>query len=323
MKQIAMMFLVMALVFSGGVSVWAQEEAPNSPPVIDHDPVSVAVQGQPITILAKVSDDAGSVKSVVLYYTPSKDAAPFKIPMHASGAHVYYGTIPTDLIGESDRISYYIEAVDNMETMAETSWYNVEIRNSSAAGTTPKTTAQPARRAAEEPVQKIAPSTPAGQEGDKANLVGIGIIAGGAVAVAGGALLASNMGDDGGGDDSSDGGGGTTVTNAGTYKGSATVCFEFTGASPSCSAHAITILIDQNNLVSTSTLQEGVPLTDTLSGNSFMMTTPVDEPESGLTGEIIFSGTLIGERIVGSVAGSASSTAGNGIYSGTFSATKQ
>ena len=321
MKQTALFFL--ALLFAGCLSVWGQGEANNAPPIIEHDPVSVAVQGQPITILAKVSDDAGSVKSVVLYYTPSKDAAPFKIPMHASGAHVYYGTIPTDLIGESDRISYYIEAIDNMETMAETSWYNVEIRNPSAADTTPKR-ATPTAGSASEPVQTVAPSTPARQEGEKANLVGIGIIAGGAVAVAGGALLASNMGDDGGDDSSSDNGGGTTtVTNAGTYKGTATVCFEFTGASPSCSSHAVTILVDNNNLVSSSTLQEGVALTDTLSGNSFMMTAPVEDTDTGLTGEIIFTGTLIDERIVGSVAGSATSTTGSGVYSGTFSATKQ
>ena len=319
MKQTVM--LVAAMIFAGCLSVWAEGEADHAAPLIEHDPVSVAVQGQPITILAKVSDEGGTVKSVVLYYTPSRDAAPFKIPMHASGAHVYYGTIPTDLIAGADRISYYIEAVDNLDTMAETSWYDVEIRNPSAAGGTAGA-ATPAVKTATEPVQKIAPSTPAPRQEEKANIVGIGIIAGGAVAVAGGALLASNMSDDGDDSSSSDGGG-STVTNAGTYKGSVTVCLELTGSSPSCSAHAITILIDDNNLVSTSTLQEGVTMTDTLSGDSFMMTAEVDDAESGLTGEIIFSGTVVGERIVGTVTGTATSTAGSGVYSGTFSATKQ
>ena len=63
--------------------------------------------------LAIVADDSGLVKLVTLFYSPSKDAAPFRSPMKSSGTSLYYGTIPAGVISGASNISYYIEALDD------------------------------------------------------------------------------------------------------------------------------------------------------------------------------------------------------------------
>ena len=52
-------------------SCFAQDEERNDRPAISHDPVKVAIRGQPVTVLARVTDDSGLVKSVTLF-TPRR-----------------------------------------------------------------------------------------------------------------------------------------------------------------------------------------------------------------------------------------------------------
>ena len=92
----------------------------------------MAVRGQPITILANVTDDSGLVKSVTLFYSPSKDAAPFRSPMKSSGTSLYYGTIPAGVISSASSISYYIEALDYVDAAQETAWHAIQIKDPSA-----------------------------------------------------------------------------------------------------------------------------------------------------------------------------------------------
>jgi hypothetical protein len=142
------------------------------------------------------------------------------------------------------------------------------------------------------------------------------LIAGGALAV-GGIALAIMGG--GGGDDSS-GSSGTATNTAGTYSGSASVYFQVSGNTPSSTTYPITITISSKGVVSTDTLYAGVHMEEQLSGANFLMVAPVNEPDR--TGEIQFLGVVINNRIAGTVQGSATTSAGNGTYSGTFSAAK-
>jgi hypothetical protein len=65
-------------------------------------------------------------------------------------------------------------------------------------------------------------------------------------------------------------------------------------------------------------------LTDTLDGASFTLAAEVGGGTNGVTGEIFYNGTVVGNRIVGTISGSQSGgAAGAGSYSGSFSAAKQ
>ena len=68
------------------------------------------------------------------------------------------------------------------------------------------------------------------------------------------------------------------------------------------------------------TLRDGVHLAGTLSGANFLLVTPVQT--AGLSGDIEFLGTVVNNRIAGSIQGTVTGTAGTGTCSGNFSAAK-
>jgi hypothetical protein len=192
-------------------------------------------------------------------------------------------------IGE---ITYYIEAVSAADVAAETPWHRVGIGGAaSAAGT--------------------------GEGAGGARWVRPALYAGGAAALIGGTawLLSS------GGEESPPGGAGT-ATNAGTYAGSVTTGLEWPGETPVYTSHAMTIEVTSTGEVRSDTIQEGQYLMAPLSGSGFSLVGTIDE--SDLTGVIRYTGTLLGDRIVGSVDGTARSASGaQGSYSGTFHAVRQ
>lgn len=301
-RIIAAVLVTLATVFS----VRAEE---NRAPIIKHDPVKVAVRGQPITVLANVTDDSGIVKSVTLFYSLSRGAAPFRTVMQSSGAGVYFGSIPLSLVSAADSVSYYIEALDQLDAARETPWNTILIKDEAAPekASSGKTTAAPAGAGA------AAPS------GEKANLLGIGVIAGGAAAVLGGALLVANQGD--GDSDSSSGGDSGAV--AGSYAGSVTECFTPEVGTPECDTHSISIAIDSAGVVYSTSLREGEDLQGNLAGNDFTLVASVDSGTNG-TGEVVYSGTVIeNNRIAGTIAGSIDSGSEEGSFSGSFSAVRQ
>ena len=280
-------------------------EGQNRPPSIKHEPVKVAVRGQPVTILANVTDDSGIVKSATLFYSTSKDAAPFRSPMKSSGTSLYYGTIPASVLGSVDSISYYIEALDHVDAAQETEWHTIEIKDSTAPVKTVE--AGPA-------AIPVAPVQPAESGGPSA--LTVGAIAVGAAAVVGGAVLLANSG----GDSSDDGdGGGTGGASAGSYVGNVTECSSLEGGSSSCNSHSFLISISDTGVVSSDSLREGVSMEGPLRGNEFAL---VAQLTGVSTGEVVYSGTVIDQRIVGSITGSSRSSAGLSVHSGTFSATK-
>jgi len=286
----------------------AQESDQNDPPVIQHKPVVAAVRGQPVTVLANVTDDSGLVKSVTLFYSLSRDAAPFRVIMKPSAGSVYYGTIPQSMLtGES--VSYYIESMDHVDATSETAWYTVEIKD--VAGKAKE------KEAAVVPPPAPKPQRASGDDGSS-RWLGVGIIAGGAAAVLGGALLVAADG----GDDSSGGGGGGGGVEAGRYSGSVTECFTPAGGTASCSSHSMAIDIDASGRVSSDSLKEGMYLETTLKGTEFTLTATLDGPGVEVTGQVAYVGSVVDSRIVGSISGEGTSAAGAGTFSGTFSATK-
>jgi len=294
----------------------AADKGTNRAPVIKHEPVSNAVKGQSLSIRALVSDDSPAIKSVTLFYTTSRDAAPFKIAMQSTGAHSYIGVIPSALIRNLNEISYYIEALDEQDLASETPWYNVKMQ-------VPQQTASPAMQTQAPLVAQPAAGQVEEAKRDSWSWKGPAIIAGGAAAVIGGALIAANShGSDSSSDDDGSSGTGGSITNAGTYTGNATKYLEMPGSTPSSQSYPITITVLSSGTLSTDTLHPGVHMESQLSGTEFQMSAAVSE--SNLTGQVTYIGTLLNNRITGSIAGTTTSSTGtNGTYSGIFSATKQ
>jgi hypothetical protein len=294
-----------SILFCTRLVVSASAEDQNRPPTIKHEPVTVAVRGQPITILATVTDDSGLVKSATLFYSASKDAAPFRSAMKSSGTSLYYGTIPAGVISSVDSISYYIEALDHVDAAQETPWHTIAIKDASA----------PVKAVEPRPADVSASTPAAGQKSGHSALT-VGAIAVGAAAVVGGAVLLANNGSDSS-DDSGDG----AAALAGSYVGSATECSSLAGASSSCNSHSILVTIGGTGAgtVSSDSLREGMSLQGPLRTSDFTL---IAQLTGVSTGQVVYSGTVVNQRIVGSITGSSESGEGQRVYSGTFTATK-
>ena len=299
----------------------AQNKPTNRPPVIKHEAISTAVKGQSISVRAVVTSQPSSIKSVTLLYTQSKDAAPFKIAMQEAGAGSYFGVIPSSLIKGLNEFSYYIEAIDVNEMVSETPWHTVKLQVPQQSVAPPIQSAPPVV-VAPHPGANTSPARQVETPKESWSWKGPAIIAGSAAAVVGGALLIANSGNNSDSSDDSSGSGGTSITNAGTYTGTATRYLEMTGGTPSSESYAITITVISSGTVTSDNLHPGSHMEDALSGTEFQMNGTVSD--ANLTGQIVYSGTLLSGRITGSIAGAVTSSTGtNGTYSGIFSATKQ
>ncbi|MCZ7592769.1 MAG: hypothetical protein M5U15_11770 [Kiritimatiellae bacterium] len=157
---------------------------------------------------------------------------------------------------------------------------------------------------------------------EKANWKTPALIAGGAVVLLGGAYAISQSGGGGGGDDnggSGSGGSGDTTSADGTYIGIVTTCAS-DGAATSCESHSFSLLIDVHNSVYSDSLSQGHTMAGTLNNNRFTLTATINE--GGLTGTRTYTGSRVGNSVVGQISGSASSATGTVSYTGSFSADK-
>ena len=269
---------------------------------IDHSPVTIAVRGQDVLFRVRVVPGAQPVKAVTLFYSVSRDAAPYKLAMQASGAGWFTGSISADMTAGLNQILYYIEARDTSDVTAETPWHTIAVKNP-GSGVAPPANPAPATVNQKPPAQEESSWTkPA-------------LIAGGVI-LAGGTALALASGGGGGGGSS----GSPTNAAAGTYGGTVTTCEQPPGSGSVCSSHAMTVLIDNTGMVSSDALYEGKHLEGKLSGSNFLLSTPVSGTNG--TGEIQFLGTVVDNRIAGSVQGSFTSASGVGTYSGNFNGIK-
>lgn len=259
--------------------------AQNRPPVIQHQPVAMAVRGQPLIVRARVIDDRGAVKSVKLFYAASADAAPFEIPMEASGGGVFIAVIPGHLLAGLESLSYYIEAADDQDNAAETPWHTVRVR-------------------IPEP-----PAAPPENEGANASPKWVvpALVAGGAAIVVGGALYAANRG----GSDSP-----PPPDVSGTYAGTLTLITQDPEAPSDVSTRAVSATVAADGAVTSDSFREGQTLTGRVSGSSFTLI--ADVIEEGVTGRIVYRGAIVENRILGTIEGSRTTAAGAGTYSGSF-----
>ncbi len=266
-------------------------------PRIEHTPVGIAVKGQPLMVRVRVTDAARPVKSVMLYYSTGRDAAPFEVAMTSADSGSYFGSIPASVTGELKSFTYYVAAENSVGEMTETKWNPVNIRE-------PKPGDMPAAGAGS--AEKARPKwvTPA-------------LIGGGVALAAGGALIVASSSDSGGG-----GGSGSIDLDeaAGTYSGEVSLRTEPPGGTPTLATRACAITIARDGTVTSSTLHEGANLSGRISGNSFVLAAPVTE--AGLTGEVRYLGTVVDNRIVGTIQGSATAVGGVTVYGGIFSAVK-
>ncbi|MDZ4199035.1 MAG: hypothetical protein U1E27_07100 [Kiritimatiellia bacterium] len=257
---------------------------------IEHQPATLAMEGQPLLIRVKITDPAGAPRAVTLFYSVSRDAAPYRISMQPIGPSLFIGSVPGSAFSGVTRLSYYVEALDSDGVSTETPWYPVTV-------------------------QPTNPSRNENSEGgadERPRWVKPAWIVGGAAVLVGGVVLASQS--SGGSSDSS-------TEEAGTYLGSATTCYQPPGGSTTCQSRSITIEVDTQGGIRTQTLREGVVLEGRLSGSSFILAASVQEPAA--TGEIQYVGTVVGGRLSGTIQGSVTTPSGVGIYSGAFSANRK
>jgi len=289
--------------------------ADSGPLSILHAPVKVALNGQSISVRARVSGGAPPLRSVALLWAPSRDAAPYRISMQDTGTGIFAATIPETLFAGLDELYYYLEAVDADDAVAETAWYTVKIRSLAPRRPAP---ASPAARQSRPARGRPAPA--AVNEGEPRQWVKPALIGGGILA-AGAATYALTQ-DSGGGSGSRNDENPPTSDAEGTYLGNVTLCFQPQGSNITCNASAITFAIDANGLVTTDDLGQGETLGAQLSGSSFVFAVP--DERAGFTGEIQYVGTVIDNRIVGTVQGSATDPESNlATYSGTFTASRR
>ena len=279
-----------------------QGAKPVEAPHIAHDPVGVALRGQPITVLAQISS-ASPIKSVLLHYTLSKDASPFKLAMQSAGPAIFTGTIPATLLGNAAHVSYYVEAIDARDAAAETPWYVVQIKGTGDALAPPTAITTPA------------PAIGSPADTNHSSYVGAALIAGGALAVVGAGLYVASRGGS-----SNDGGGGAVTNLQGTYTGSKSLTLSRAGQPATSSTTPVTIIIDQNGGVFSDSLIDGTVISGPLSGSGFALSGSTST--TNLVSNFTFNGSVVDNRIVGTISGTAQSATNSGTYSGSFSAGK-
>lgn len=281
------------------------------PLTLQHTPVTVAIRGQPLIVRAQVAAGSRAIKSVTLFYSTSRDAAPFGVAMQPAAGGMYIGSVPDNVLAGLEQLSYYIAAEDAVGATTETAWFTVRVK-----------TAQPGQTGPER-----GGAVSGAESGQRPGWVTPALVAGGVLLVGGAVAIAAGSGGGGGGDDGGDGGGGGTNTTTNTtsyvgkYVGSATACEEVTGSAPACTSHGVQIKISTGGTVSSSDLHPNATMESSLSGVNFVLIGPV--VNNGRSGEIRYIGTVVDGRIVGSIEGSATAPTGTVHYTGTFNAIKQ
>lgn len=264
------------------------------PPVVRHSAPRTALRERPLTLRAQVLPGAAEVRSVTLFGTSSRDVAPTPLRMTAAGAGAYVVTIPAEMIGEGEDFTYYIEALDDLETTGETPWFTVRLRAPPAPGDTVPLTDDPDGTVARTRGGWVTPA----------------IIAGGATLVVGGVALATRDSDSS-----------SRRVEPGVFHGSVTRVFRRNEVN-SVESHGMTMEVTADRRVRSDNLHPDTRLEGALSGSTFALS--VDVEVDGMTGRIRYIGSVVADQIAGSIEGEVSGAGGqSGTYSGSFTATRQ
>ena len=324
-----------ALALAAGVGLWGGTA--EGRPAISHDPVRVAVKGQPLGLRAVVRDAGGRVTGVSVYYAASRGMTPFRLDMNTAGAGIWYGSIPGHLIGPGNELLYYVHAENDEGETAETGWTTVKVvEDGVGADQMPRAgeVAQNAQRAAAEKAGQAGSGGGAGQTegkkaaeakeggGSKRYWVPVAIVAGGAAAIGGGIALASGGGG-GGGHGGGGGGGGATVTNA-NYGGSYTLAFKPSAseALPAGDSGLVNVYV-KDGRVQVAGLWGGEVFETEQNGNTFTAVADVGARGTLPAAHLIVTGETESSRCSGRVDGYSTDPAAPGDFSGTFETTKR
>lgn len=317
---------------------WGAAREASARPVISHDPVRVAVKGQPLGLRAVVRDAGGRVTAVSVYYAASRGMTPFRMDMNTAGAGIWYGSIPGHLIGPGDELLYYVHAENSEGEGADTDWTTVKVvEDGMGADEMPRAgeVAQSAQRAAAAKAgtgsgggavaagaANPAEKKPEAKEGGiKRYWVPVAIVAGGAAAIGGGIALASNGG--GGGHGGSHSGDGTVVTNA-NFGGSYVLAFKpgTEGANPVGDSGLVNVYV-KDGRVQIAGLWGGEVFETAQNGSTFSAVADVPARGDLPTAHLIVTGETGSSRCSGRVDGYSLDAAAPGDISGTFETTKR
>lgn len=316
---------------------WGAAREASARPVISHDPVRVAVKGQPLGLRAVVRDAGGRVTAVSVYYAASRGMTPFRMDMNTAGAGIWYGSIPGHLIGPGDELLYYVHAENSEGEGADTGWTTVKVvEDGVGADEMPSASevAQSAQRAAAAGAgsgsgaaaagtSKPAEQKPAAKEGgSKRYWVPVAIVAGGAAAIGGGIALASSGGGGGHGGGSGSGGG-TVVTNA-NFGGSYSLSFKPSteGAVPVEDSGLVNVYV-KDGRVQIAGLWGGEVLETAQNGSTFTAVGDVAARGDMPAAHLIVTGETGSSRCSGRVDGYSLDPAAPGDFGGTFETTKR
>ena len=301
-------------------------------PVIVHDPVRVAVKGEPLGLRATVRDAGGRVSGVSVFYASSRGMTPFRRDLTTTGAGIWFGTIPGHLIGPGSNLFYYVHA-DNLEgESADTDWITVRvIEPGMTAENMPsvQSVARESQRAASAAAaadrgQAGAPAEPEASASDRGKYwIPAAVIVGGAAAIGGGIALANHSSGGGGGDGG--GGSGGTVTN-GNFGGNYSVCFEpadtATNALTVCDSGLVNVYVEGSS-VQVVGLWGGEVLYSTLNGSAFTAVADVAARDAFPAAHLIVSGDAGSSSCSARVDGYSSDPARPGTFTGNLSTTRR
>lgn len=306
-------------------------------PVIVHDPVRVAVKGEPLGLRATVRDAGGRVSGVAVFYASSRGMTPFRRDLTTTGAGIWFGTIPGHLIGPGSNLFYYVHA-DNLEgESTDTDWVTVRvIEPGMTAENMPsvQSVAQQSQRAA----SSAAAAQSAGRTGGAAEpeasspdrgkyWIPAAVILGGAAAVGGGIALANHSGGGGGGSGGDGGGGsGGAVTN-GNYGGNYSVCFEpsdtaSTNSVTVCDSGLVNVYVDGTS-VQVVGLWGGEVLYATLNGSAFTAVGDLAARDGFPAAHLIVSGDAGSSSCSARVDGYSSDASRPGTFTGNLATTRR
>ncbi|MBR3582188.1 MAG: hypothetical protein IKO01_01935 [Kiritimatiellae bacterium] len=305
-------------------------------PVIVHDPVRVAVKGEPLGLRATVRDAGGRVSGVAVFYASSRGMTPFRRDLTTTGAGIWFGTIPGHLIGPGSNLFYYVHA-DNLEgESTDTDWVTVRvIEPGMTAENMPsvQSVAQQSQRAASAaaaqpaPGRAGAPAEPEASASDRGKYwIPAAVILGGAAAVGGGIALANHGGGGGGGGGDGGGSGGGAVTN-GNYGGNYSVCFEpadatATNAVTVCDSGLVNVYVDGTS-VQVVGLWGGEVLYATLNGSAFTAVADLAARDGFPAAHLIVSGDAGSSSCSARVDGYSSDATRPGTFTGNLSTTRR
>lgn len=269
----------------------AAREIPR-PPVIRHSPPRTALRGRSLVLRAQVTPGSAPIRSVTLYGTSSRDAAPFPLPMSDAGAGAYVVTVPGSLVGEGDEFTYYIEALDTLEAAGETPWHSVRLRS---------------------PTREDPPDASGEETRRRAGWVTPTLIAGGATVVVGGVALAARRSS---GSSSSDNG----TPEPGRLSGTVTRILRVEQST--VESHGFTLIITADGRIRSDDLHPNRSMEATMTGSTFVLV--ADVAVDGMQGQIRYTGSVARDQVAGSIDGEITGADGRrGTYSGSFSGMRQ